>query len=120
MYNELIEYCKLNRLSIDKVSGNKLRVSKKSWNIVKDIFEVIDKDKDVEIRFFDGRIENQSKECFIDYLKGQIKQYKMLRNLVSSSRPLKKMQYVHNGITEMGIKYCKDKSGIYSKISNKL
>ncbi len=118
MYSKLLEYCKLNRLDINKDS-NKIKVRKSYKDIHKDIFEVTDKGQDIELKYFDGKIENQSKESFIEYLDKQIKDFKMLRNLASSNRPLKKMKYVHNKITEMGIEYCKSKSGVYRGITNK-
>jgi hypothetical protein len=113
MFNELNDYCKLNKLQCIK-DNNRYKVQKSYWKQIVDLYDVIDKKDEVEVRYANGKVEVSSKESFIDYLKEQVKHIKLLHTLASSSRPLhKNNSYVHNKITEMGSEYCKMKSGVY-------
>jgi hypothetical protein len=109
--DELYEYCKYKRLSISRKNGIYV-IYKKYYGEVKLVFAINVLPDRVKIEYGNGTKEEVSKEEFIEFLKRQLKEIKLLRKWYSSGRVIRKMSYVHMKMTEYGLDYVKSKSGV--------
>lgn len=85
--------------------------NKKYYDVKKRVFEIYVSNDNVKV-IYGNFIEKLSVKEFENYLEKNIKDIKLLKRWTNSNKPKKKMPYVHNKITELGIDYIKSKSGV--------